>query len=136
LRGVGIVDAKSKIQIDRYSAISKEGVSVSFLNPTNTFKGWKVSFNGSNAWVRFDRVDFGNSKLKSVNVRAVAPTKSVVQIHLDSVDGPVLAKVKIGKTIKWKLAKSRLAGVPTGVHDLVVCQNGNKAVDIDWISFE
>ena len=28
LRGVGIVDAKSKIQIDRYSDISKQGVSV------------------------------------------------------------------------------------------------------------
>ena len=36
LRGVGIVDAKSKIQIDRYSAISKEGVSASFINTTNT----------------------------------------------------------------------------------------------------
>src|ERR1051325_8772531 len=45
LRGVGVVDAKSKIQIDRYSAISGHGVAVSYLNPANTFEGWKLSFN-------------------------------------------------------------------------------------------
>jgi len=136
LRGVGIADAKSKIQIDRYSAISKEGVSVSFLNPTNTFEGWKISLSGTNAWVRFDKVDFGKTKLKSVNVMAVSPAKSMVQIHLDKVDGPVLAKVKIGKTSKWKVIKSKVASVPTGVHDLVVTQNGNKNVELDWIGFE
>jgi beta-xylosidase len=136
LRGVGIADAKSKIQIDRYSAISKEGVSVSFLNPTNTFEGWKISLNGTNAWVRFDKVDFGKTKLKSVTVMAVSPAKSVVQIHLDKVDGPVLAKVKIGKTSKWKVVKSKVASVPTGIHDLVVSQDGNKNVELDWISFE
>ena len=41
LRGVGITDARMKIQIDRYSAISKEGVSVSFVNDENKFEGWK-----------------------------------------------------------------------------------------------
>ena len=87
LRGVGIVDAKSKIQIDRYSAISQEGASVSFLEPTNTFAGWKTSFTGSNAWVRFDKVDFGNGRLKSANVMAMAPAKSRVQIRLDKADG-------------------------------------------------
>ena len=35
LRGVGITDARMKIQIDRYSAISKKGASVSFVNDDN-----------------------------------------------------------------------------------------------------
>jgi len=48
LRGVGVVDAKSKIQIDRYSAISKDGVSDSFLDASNTFAGWKITLNGTN----------------------------------------------------------------------------------------
>jgi hypothetical protein len=136
LRGVGIADAKSKIQIDRYSAISQEGVSASFLNSTNTFAGWKISFAGTNAWVRFDRVDFGKNKLKSVNVRSASPTGGTVQIHLDKPDGPVLATVKVGETSNWDINSSKLARVPTGVHDLVITQNKTDQVDIDWISFE
>ena len=136
LRGVGIADARSKIQIDRYSAISKEGVSVSFLNPTNTFEGWKISFNGTNAWVQYDRVEFGKNKLKSVNVRSVSAAGGTVKIHVDKPDGPVLAKVKVGETSDWDVASSKLARVPTGVHDLVITQNKSDKVDIDWISFE
>ena len=68
LRGVGVAVAKSKIQIDRYSATSMNGVSNSFLNPANTFEGWKVSLIGKDTWIQFDRVDFGTGGLKSVNV--------------------------------------------------------------------
>lgn len=136
LRGVGIVDAKSKIQIDRYSDISKEGVSDSFLNPTNTFEGWKISLNGPDTWVRFDKVDFGNGALKSVNARAVSATGGTVEIHLDKADGPLLAKVKIRKGSEWKVIHSKLVNVPAGVHDLIVTQNKNNNVELDWISFE
>lgn len=136
LRGVGIVDAKSKIQIDRYSDISKEGVSDSFLNPTNTFEGWKISLNGPDTWVRFDKVDFGNGALKSVNARAVSATGGTAEIHLDKADGPLLAKVKIRKGSEWKVIHSKLVNVPAGVHDLIVTQNKNNNVELDWISFE
>ena len=136
LRGVGIVDAKSKIQIDRYSAISKEGVSVSFLNETNKFEGWKISLNGTNTWVQFDRVDFGKNGLKSVNVRSVSSTGGTVEIHLDKADGPLLARIEIGKGSDWKVVNSKLANVPTGIHDLVVTQSDDNKVDLDWISFE
>jgi len=136
LRGVGIVDAKSKIQIDRYSAISAQGASVSFLNHTNTHEGWKISLSGTNAWVQFNNVDFGNNKLKSVNVRSISATGGMVQIHLDKVDGPLLAKVKIRKTSKWKVNHSKVASVPAGIQNLVVTQKGNNDVELDWISFE
>jgi beta-xylosidase len=136
LRGVGIVDAKSKIQIDRYSDISKEGVAVSFLDETNKFEGWKISLNGTNTWVQFDRVDFGKKKLKSVNVRAVSSTGGLIEIRLDKQDGPLLARVEIGKGPEWKVIKSKLGKLSSGVHDLVVTHNENNSVDLDWISFE
>ena len=136
LRGVGIVEAKSKIQIDRYSDISKQGVSVSFLNETNKFEGWKISLKGTNTWVRFDKVDFGKNRLKSVNVRSLSSTGGTVQIHADKADGPLIAKVKIGKGADWKIVKSKLSKVPAGVHDLVVTQSEDNNVDLDWISFE
>ena len=134
LRGVGIVDAKSKIQIDRYSAISPEGVTVSFLNETNTFEGWKISLKGTNTWVQFNQVDFGKSPLKSVNVRGVSSTGGTVEIHLDKANGPLLAKVAVGKD--WGIIPSKLQNAPSGMHDLVVTHNENTDVDLDWISFE
>jgi hypothetical protein len=135
LRGVGIVDAKSQIQIDRYNAISPEGVSVSFLNETNKSEGWKISL-GTNSWVQFDRVDFGTNNLKSVNVRSVSATGGAVEIRLDKVNGPLLARVEIGKGSKWEVINSKLANFPTGLHDLVVTQPGSNNVDLDWISFK
>ena len=135
LRGVGIVDAKSKIQIDRHSDISPEGALVSFLNPTNTFEGWKVSFNRTNAWVRFDRVDFGRERLKSVSARAASQTGGTVQIRADTANGPLLATVKIPKGSQWTVIKSKAAKVPAGVHNLIVSQIRSEPVDLDWISF-
>ncbi len=139
LRGVGIVDAKSKIQIDRYSAISKEGVSVSFLNEANKFEGWKIALGEKGAWVQFDRVEFGSGGLKTVNVRSMSATGGRVTIRLDKLDGPVLAQVEIPKGSDWKLASSGLTGAVSGVHDLVVTldeKNENSSVEMDWVSFE
>jgi hypothetical protein len=136
LRGVGIVDAKSKIQIDRYSEISKEGVSVSFLNETNTFEGWKISLNRANAWVQFNDVDFGKPGLKKVSVRSVSSTRASIEIHLDKVEGPLLARVDIEKGSEWQAVNSNLINVPAGIHNLVVTQNAANTVDLDWIRFE
>jgi len=136
LRGVGIVSAQSRIQIDRYSAISSNGEAVSFLNPTNTFEGWKISFNGTNTWAEFDSVDFGRSKLKSVHAHTASPTGGLLEIHEDKVDGPLIAFVKIKKNADWQVVNSKLAVVPTGMHNLFVVQSGRKDVDVDWISFE
>jgi hypothetical protein len=136
LRGVGVVEANNQVQIDRYSAISPQGVLVSFLNPTNKFEGWTISLKGSHTWVRFNNVDFGQDKLKSVNVRAVSVTGGWVEIRLDKLDGPLLAKVKVGKASKWKINQAKLFSVPGRVHDLFVTHNENSAVELDWVSFE
>ncbi|MBN2131137.1 MAG: family 43 glycosylhydrolase [Sedimentisphaerales bacterium] len=136
-RGVGIVNAQSKVQIDRYSAISEEGVSVSFLNDANKNEGWKIALAANDAWVRFNKVDFGAGDLKSVNVRAVSPTGGTVEIRLDKADGPVLAKVEIKKGDDWSIVNSKLASAPSGVHDLIVTLKGDESnVEIDWVSFE
>jgi hypothetical protein len=136
LRGVGVVKAGSEIQIDRYSATSGDGVSVSFLNPANTHEGWKISLAGKASWVRFDEVDFGRGDLNSVAVRAVSATGGAIEIRLGEADGPLLARVDIERGSDWKVIRSTAANIPTGVHDLVVAQVGNDAVDLDWIRFE
>ncbi len=136
LRGVGIADAKSKVQIDRYSDISKEGAGVSFLDDKKRSEGWKVSLSEKGAWVRFNKVEFGKGDLKAVNVRASSSTGGTVEIRLDKAEAPVLAKIEIGKGSDWKAANAKLANAPSGLHDLIVTLPEKNSVDIDWVSFE
>ena len=136
LRGVGIVDARSKVQIDRYSAISPEGVSVSFLDEKNKQAGWKISLHGKNRWVRFNAVDFGKGDWHLANARCASSTGGTVEIRLDKLDGPLLARVEIERGSDWKVIQSKVAQAPAGTHDLFVAQNVGGDVDLDWISFE
>jgi len=135
LRGVGLVNAASEIQIDRYSATSPEGVKVSFLDDANPFAGWKTSFNGVNSWVRFNEVDFGRGAQKSIQVRAKSAGTAALEIHLDRQDGPMIARVKAAKATDWKMVSATAKKIPAGVHDIFVTRAGAEAVEVDWISF-
>ena len=135
LRGVGLVDATREIQIDRYSATSPDGVAVSFLDEANPHAGWKTTFSGAHPWVRFDRVDFGRGAQKTLQVRTRADGKGVLEIHLDGPDGPLLGRVKFGRSAEWQISHGAARRIPAGVHDVVVTRAAGEPVAVDWISF-
>jgi hypothetical protein len=60
----------------------------------------------------------------------------MVEIHVDTANGPLLAKIKIDKTLDWKVVRSKVSKVPAGVHDLVITQKKSNPVELDWLSFE
>jgi hypothetical protein len=130
------VNATSQIQIDRYSAISPTGVTVSFLDASNTFAGWKIALNGKNTWVQFDRVDFGQDELKAVNARCLSATGGTVEIHLDKVDGPLLARITAGADLSWQMVHALVANAPKGLHDIVVTHDEDNDVALDWIRLD
>lgn len=134
LRGVGVVNANSEIQIDRYSTKSPEGIIVSFLDESNPHAGWKTTFNAANSWVQFNDVDFGTGKQKSIQVRAKTNNGGSIEIHLDKPDGPLLGTVKVSSN-DWTNASVTAKKISKGIHNLVVTQASDKAVEVDWISF-
>ena len=136
LRGVGTTQATREIQIDRYSHISGKGVSVAFLDSLDTFKGWKTLFNTQGAWLWYNAVDFGNKKLKSVQVRALSQQGGKIQIRLDKPDGPLLSEVKIPKGNRWITTDMPVSNYQKGIHNLVVVQQSNSPVEIDWVQFK
>jgi hypothetical protein len=136
LRGVGIANAQSEIQIDRYSAISPEGVTVAFVDPNQKQNGWKAALTARDAWIRYNKVDFGQKKLKTVSVKTLSPTGGVIDIRIDAIDGSLLAQVDIADNTDWNVVNSTLSESPSGIHDLVVTLKGAKTVEIDWIKFE
>ena len=136
LRGIGITKAKSKIQIDRYNAISKEGVSLSFLDQLNKQTGWKILLAKKGAWVRYNSVDFGDGDFKILKVKAKSAAGGLIDIKLDGINGPLLAQVEIEKTSGWKIIITKKLKVFSGVHNLFVTSEDNNNLELDWISFE
>ena len=136
LRGVGITSAHSEIQVDRYSAISKEGASVSFLNDADKHEGWKTVLTAPGAWVRYDKVDFGAKQLDAVRIRASSSTGGTIAVHLDGVDGPLIARAEVARDADWSDVRAPLSGTPSGVHDLVIVLPEAGEVAIDWLEFE
>ncbi len=136
LRGVGITDVSKPIQIDRYSRVSEKGVVVSFNDTLNTFNGWNTRFEGKEARLQYNSVDFGKTKLKSIQVNARSENGGTLQIRLDKVNGPVIAEVKIPKSTAWKIAEAKVSNYQSGIHHLVVELKDENRVEVDWIKFE
>lgn len=133
-RGVGVTKASQKIEIDRYSQKNDNGVSVAFLDTLNTFDGWKTVLDGKDAWIRYNAIDFGKKKLKTVQTKAVSKTGGTLQIRLDKTDGPLISEIKVSGGYTWSMVDAPVLKHYSGVHDLVVVLKDNP-VEIEWIRF-
>ena len=134
-RGVGIISAQKKIEIDRYSHTSPTGVSVAFIDTANTFKGWKATLSKQNSWITYNAVDFGNEKPKSLLVNASSQTGGTLQLRLDKSDGPLLAEIKVPKSATLNIVNTRLSKYQKGIHNLVLVLKENGIIDVDWVQF-
>jgi hypothetical protein len=135
LRGVGLTNATNKIEIDRYSSISGAGATVAFIDTLNSFKGWKTILESKNSWVKYNAVDFGNNKLKKVEVKAKSVNGGTIQVRLNKVDGPVVAEVKIPKSTDWSTIEAKVSQLQSGIQNLVLVLK-DSPVEIDWIQFK
>ena len=136
LRGVGITKATDQIQIDRYSEISDKGVSISFLDSQNSFKGWKTTFNKSGEWIQYNNVDFGQKKLKSVTVKAFSEKGGVLQIALKGKKQTIIAEVAVPKGSNWTEIKSPVLTMESSIQNLIVLSKDDNQIETDWIKFE
>ena len=106
LRGVGITDAKKEINIDRYSGISSDTtVLVTFINPNNKFEGWKTILSKENAWIRYNKVDFGKGSLKKVMARAHSARGGTLVVRAGNASSTAqqIAKIEVPSSGKWSV---------------------------------
>jgi GH43 family beta-xylosidase len=136
LRGVGITNAQKEIQLDRYSRLSDTGAAIEFLNPENTFDGWKTLLNQNGAWVQYNQVDFGNRDLKEIKVRTTSITGGALVVRVDRYDGQIIAKLNVPEKTPWVEINASLLKPQTKIHDLFVSLEGKGSVEIDWIIFK
>ena len=135
LRGVGVSSAYAQIEIDRYSAISGSGAEIAYHDTTNYFTGWKTILNEPGAWIRYNKVGFGEIAPKSVKLNARSKGASVVELREGSPNGTLIAKVKVAASSDWNLAVAKAKKI-IGTKDLVVVFKKGSEVEIDWVQFE
>lgn len=136
LRGVGITDATKPIQIDRYSYLSDRGCSIEPIDTLDRFKGWKTILGTAGAFVQYNSVDFGKKPLTKILVNASSSSGSTLHIHTQSVNGPLIATVKIKPGNGLTITASNLLQFSHGIQDLFIVLKNNNPVEIDWIRFE
>ncbi len=131
LRGIGITNARQHVQIDRYSAASDD-IKIDFLNRKDYFEGWKTIFSKKGSWVRYNRVDFGNTPLVAVRMLVKTAKKSVFTLIVD--DKP-LAKIKVKPTTDWTEVIAPLKSAPTSVCSITLVSESDNEVEVDWLTF-
>lgn len=137
LRGVGTTDAKSKINIDRYSSISDSSVIFTFINPANTFEGWKTILSKEGSWVRYNNIDFGRGTLNKAIARTYSATGGTLVFRAGkSITAPVIAKIEVPPSGRWAIIDTNLSGKVYETQDLFVFLESKNSVQVDWISFE
>ncbi len=159
MRGVGINKATEKIEIDRYNTAAGD-VTNEPVDTTRAFSGGCATMPSKGSWIKYDDVDFSclTDGYMLVSVKAADDTEFC--IREGSAKGKVIARIKL--TVRppeppaggagggmpmmgrfnrdlrnqWLTQAYALEYAPKGVTSLVVTNEGNGALSIDWVQFK
>ena len=157
IRGVGINQATEKIEIDRYSTASAD-VTNDLIDTVNTFRSYQATLPAKGSWIKYNDVDFScitNGYLvlsakasddtefcireKSANGKVIARFKMAVrppEPPAGAAANPMMMRFNRDLRNQWLTQTATLEYTPKGVTDLVVTNEGNGALSIDWVQFK
>ena len=157
MRGVGINKATEKIQIDRYSSAAAD-VTNEYVDTTRAFAGGCATMPVKGSWIQYNDVDFSCLTDGYLYLSAKASDDTEFCIREGSAKGKVIARIKM--TVRppeppagaaanpmmmrfnrdlrnqWLTQTAALEYAPKGVTNLVVTNEGNGALSIDWLQFK
>ena len=131
LRGIGITQSNTQIQLDRYTALSAKGDSIAYLEPSNYFAGWKTVFYEKGAWAQYNTVNFAKAP-KKVTVKVVAPSAGQLEILQDN---KVISTVNVPADRQLVTVDAPVKGAAKGVHNLKVRMVTDGKIQVDWLTF-
>ena len=144
MRGVGIVNALDKIQVDRFSSSSKD-VKSSFVDLEDKFLGWAASLPQKGSYFIFNDVDFSkvNDGYVTINVKADKNTDLVIRENNSK--GKIIAQTAVvcitngqfkrDYTGQWLTVTAPLEYCPKGVTNLCITTNKG-GLEVDNIQFK
>ena len=156
MRGVGINKATEKIEIDRYSSASND-VTTELIDTVNTFRSYQATLPAKGSWLCYKDIDFSclTDAYLLVNVKATDNTEFCIREK--TATGKILARIKL--TVKpeepagaaanpmmarfrrdlrnqWLTQTAALEYVPKGITDLVVTNEGDGSLSVDFVRFK
>jgi len=57
-------------------------------------------------------------------------------LSLDNVNNPASTKIKIPSGNGWKTVRVKISGIIRGIHNLILVNDGDKPIEVDWVRFE
>ncbi len=159
MRGVGINNATEKIEIDRYSEASSD-VTTQLIDTINTFRSYQAALPKKGSWLRYNDVDFSSLTSDSYVIISVkASGNTAFSIREKSATGKVIAKVSLDNIVppetpnapagggmmgrfrrdmrgQWLTQTVALDYVPKGVTDLVLTNDGDAEIAVDYVLFK
>ncbi len=151
MRGVGINKATEKIEIDRFSSASSD-VTTQLIDTINTFRSYEVSLPNKGSWLIYKDVDMSCITDGYLVVNAKASDNTEFCIREKTAKGRVIARIKMtvksemirpgfppfrrDQSNQWLTQTVSLDYIPTGVTDLVVTNEGDAQLWIDWVQFK
>ena len=157
MRGVGINKATEKIQIDRYSTAAAD-VTNEQVDTTRAFAGGCATMPVKGSWIQYNDVDFSCLTDGYVYLSAKASDDTEFCIREGSATGKVIARFKMAVRPpeppagaaanpmmmrfnrdlrnQWLTQTAAMEYAPKGVTNLVVTNEGNGALSIDWVQFK
>lgn len=156
MRGVGVNKATEKIEIDRYSNASA-GVTTALIDTVNTFRSYQATLPTKGSWFKYDDIDFSMIADGYLVISAKASDNTEFCIREKNEKGKILARIKMNvkpeepaggaanapmgrfrRDMRWQwlTQTASLEYVPKGVADLVITNEGNGALSVDWVQFK
>ena len=132
LRGIGVTKSTAKIELDRYSELSASGDSIAYLEPSNTFAGWKTVFYEKGAWAKYNTVQFDKAP-KTVKMKVVPPSAGKLEVLQDE---KVIAIVDVPADRQVIEVSAKVSGASKGVHHVKVRMATAGKIQVDWLTFE
>ncbi|MCR5454376.1 MAG: family 43 glycosylhydrolase [Bacteroidales bacterium] len=145
MRGVGINNALSRIDVDRYNTASND-VTTGFVDTADTFKGWFAGLKQKGSNIVYKDVDFSKVKNRAYAIATVRANKNTkFSIREKSPKGKVLAQFTVTVVTEgqfrrdysgqWLAVTAPLTYVPSGVTDLCVVADA-EGLDVDAVEFK
>ena len=127
--------------VNSYVLNEAETMAKSFggINTTTLENGRCVNEIRNGSWIMVKGVDFGEESKRTFEAKVASGTVGgFIELHLDSPDGKMIGKARVGNTGGWDKWKNVSASIPTigGVHDLYLVFSGdmgNLMVFDNWI---
>lgn len=152
LRGVGINHATERVEIDRYSTASGD-VTTQLIDTVNTFLGLEATLPQKGSWLRYNDVDFSAVTDGYLVVNVKASDNTEFYVRQKSAKGKIIAKVPMtvksetrflgmstpfrrDQSNQWLTMTASLEDLPKGVTDIVITNEGNAAVSVNWLQFK